>query len=162
MPRLDNQFQVTPSVLDRLIDYEPRETREPPRSRSSSIQELKNAVRRDLEWLLNTRCYLEAPEHGLEETKKSLAFYGLPDITGLSAQNPDEQNRLAAALENAIRTFEPRFLNLKITMEPPSHTERAIKFRINAQLDVDPAPEPVMFDTVLELGSGDFAVREVG
>ncbi|MER3430664.1 MAG: type VI secretion system baseplate subunit TssE [Blastocatellia bacterium] len=155
----DNQMQVTPSVLDRLVDLDPEESREAPKSRSQSLRDLKAAVRRDLEWLLNTRCFLDPPEKGLEEAKNSIAFFGLPDITGLSAQNPAEQLRLARAVENAIRIFEPRFLELQVSMEPPTLTERSIRFRIEAQLAVDPAPEPIAFDTVLVLGSGDFEVR---
>lgn len=82
----DNQLRVTPSILDRLIDLEPREAREAPRSRSTSIRELKAAVRRDLEWLLNSRTYIDASDPGLEETSRSVAVYGLPDIVGLSTE----------------------------------------------------------------------------
>ncbi|HLA94749.1 MAG TPA: type VI secretion system baseplate subunit TssE [Pyrinomonadaceae bacterium] len=156
----ESNVRVTPSVLDRLIDLEPRELKEGSKTRSTEMSELRAAVRRDLEWLLNTRCFLEAPENGLEEAKKSVAFYGLPDITGLSAKNSAEQNRLAKALENAIRIFEPRFLDLKVTLEHLGTADRSLKFRIEAKLDVDPAPEPIAFDTVLELGSGDFSIRE--
>ena len=160
MARNDSQIRITPSVLDRLIDYDPRETREPPKSRSATLQELKSAVRRDLEWLLNTRTVLDPDELDAREIKKSVAVYGLPDITGLSAQNKDEQARVLRAVEHAIHVFEPRFLNLKVTMEPPTQTERSISFRIEAQLDVDPVPEPIVFDTVLKLGSSDFSVKE--
>ena len=160
MARSDNQIRITPSVLDRLIDYDPRETREPPKSRSATLLELKASVRRDLEWLLNARTFLDPDELDAAETKNSVAVYGLPDITGLSAQSKDEQSRVLRAVEHAIRAFEPRFLNLKVTMEPPTATERSIRFRIEAQLDVDPVPEPIVFDTVLKLGSSDFDVKE--
>ena len=32
-------------------------------------------------------------------------------------------------------------------------------FRIDARLKVDPAPEPVSFDTLLQIGSGEFRVK---
>lgn len=160
MARTDNQIRITPSVLDRLIDYDPRDSKESPKSRSTTLQELKASVRRDLEWLLNTRTVLDAEDFGSTEIKRSVAVYGLPDITGLSAQNRDEQTRVLRSVEHAIRTFEPRFLDLKVTMEPPSVTERSIRFRIEAQLDIDPVPEPIVFDTVLQLGSCDFDVKQ--
>jgi type VI secretion system protein ImpF len=160
MARPDSNVRTTPSVLDRLIDYDPRETREPSKSRSTTLQELKASVRRDLEWLLNTRSFLNPDELDAPETRRSVAVYGLPDITGLSAQSKDEQARMLRAVEHAIRIFEPRFLNLKVTMEPPTTNERSIRFRIEAQLDVDPVPEPIVFDTVLKLGSSDFNVKE--
>ncbi len=159
MSRTDLEVRVTPSVLDRLIDYEPRESREAPKSRSTSLSELKQSIRRDLEWLLNTRCHTEALDDRLVEAKRSVAFYGLPDIVGVNAQNHAEQQRLIKAMDSAIRFFEPRFLNLKVTMEPVSTVDRQLKFRIEASLDVDPAPEPIVFDTVLQMGSGEFVIN---
>lgn len=87
-------------------------------------------------------------------------MFGLPDFTGLAMENPNEQKRLTKSVESAIRFFEPRFLDLKVTMEPLSTVERQLKFRIEANLDVEPAPEPISFDTVLQMGSGEFAVKE--
>jgi type VI secretion system protein ImpF len=160
MARIDSEIRITPSVLDRLLDFEPDMSREAPKSRSKSLRELKLSVRRDLEWLLNSRSFPEEIDERLEEVRKSVVVYGLPDITGISAKSHIEQKRLTEALENAIKTFEPRFLNLKVTLEPVNNIDRMLKFRIEAQLNVEPAPEPIAFDTVLQLGSGDFEVTE--
>lgn len=160
MTRTDNEIRITPSVLDRLLDFEPRSSQEAPKSRSRSLSELKLSVRRDLEWLLNTRCFVVDFDERLEEIKKSVVTYGLPDFTGISAKNHVEQKRLSDALETAIKTFEPRFLDLKVTLEPISNIDRLLKFRIEASLDIEPVPEPIVFDTVLQLGSGDFEVIE--
>lgn len=118
------------------------------------------SVMRDLEWLLNTRRYIGEIDENLEEVNKSLALYGLPDFTGVGAKNPSEQKRLVKELETAIKLFEPRFMDLKITLEPPSNTERVLRFRIEARLRVEPTPEPVVFDTMLQLGSGEYKVKE--
>jgi type VI secretion system protein ImpF len=159
MSRFDNEIRVSWSVLDRLIDKEPNESQDPPRSQSASLAELKQAVRRDLEWLLNTRCHFEDEEGGLEEAVRSVAFYGLPDFTSVSAKSGAEQDRMMKAIENALKYFEPRFSNLKVSMEPVSNVDRSLKFRIEAMLEVEPTPEAVVFDTVLQLGSGNFAVN---
>jgi type VI secretion system protein ImpF len=160
MSRIDNEIRITPSVLDRLLDFEPDVSREAPKSRSKSLRDLKLSVRRDLEWLLNSRSFPGEIDERLEEVKKSVVVYGLPDITGISAKSHIEQKRLTEALENAIKIFEPRFLNLKVTLEPVNNIDRMLKFRIEAQLNVEPTPEPIAFDTVLQLGSGDFDVKE--
>ena len=119
------------------------------------------SVRRDLEWLLNTRYFYDPGDGvGLEETIKSVAFYGMPDFTGASAKSHIEQTRMTQALEAALKHFEPRFINVKVSLEPISNLDRLLKFRIEASLDVEPAPEPVVFDTVLQMGSGNFAVKE--
>ncbi len=156
----DTEINITPSILDRLTDLEPRIPTEPPRSRLSRLAELKQAVRRDLEWLLNTRRLAEEVDENLEEVQSSLAVYGLPDFTGLGAKDPHEQKRMQAAIENAIRLFEPRFLGVQVTLEPLALTDRQLIFRIEASLDVEPAPEPIVFDTVLQVGGGGFAVIE--
>ena len=160
MSRKDNDVRVTPSVFDRLLDFEPRKSAEAPKSRSKSMSELKLAVRRDLEWLLNTRNYQTDLDEKLEEVPKSVIAYGLPDFTGVSVRNHREMKNLAKGLEKAIKHYEPRFLDLKVKLEPIDNTERILKFRIEAYLNVEPAPEPIAFDTVLELGSGDFQVKE--
>ncbi|MEP6901899.1 MAG: type VI secretion system baseplate subunit TssE [Actinomycetota bacterium] len=160
MARIENEIRITPSILDRLLDFEPDISKEAPKSRSKSLRELKLSVRRDLEWLLNSRCFPEEIDERLEEVKKSVVVYGLPDITGISAKSHIEQKRLSDALENAIRIFEPRFLNLKVMLEPVNNIDRMLKFRIEARLNVEPTPEPIAFDTVLQLGSGEFEVKE--
>jgi type VI secretion system protein ImpF len=160
MARTDHETRVTSSVLDRLLDFEPKASTESPKSRSKSLAELKQAVRRDLEWLLNTRQYLGSVDENLEEVNKSVAVYGLPDFTGVSAKSHLEMKRLTLAVENALKIFEPRFLNVKVMLEPVNNIDRLLKFRIEAQLNIEPSPEPIAFDTVLQLGSGDFQVKE--
>jgi predicted component of type VI protein secretion system len=51
-------------------------------------------------------------------------------------------------------------IDLKVTLEPVSNADKSLKFRIEARLDIEPTPEPIAFDTVLQLGSGDFEVNE--
>src|SRR5690349_20938533 len=108
MPRSDNEIRITPSVLDRLIDYEPEVSREPLASRSKSLRQMKESVKRDLEQLLNTRRSENCMPPDSKELENSLAAYGLPDFTSVSIKSPSEQERLLAALESAIAIFEPR------------------------------------------------------
>lgn len=160
MARSDYEIRVTSSVLDRLLDFEPKSSAEAPKSRSKSLAELKQSVRRDLEWLLNTRSFIGEIDENLEEVNKSVIVFGIPDFTGMSAKSDSELNRLTRTLERAIKTFEPRFLNVKVSLEPVSNIDRLLKFRIEAQLNIEPSPEPIAFDTILQLGSGDFQVKE--
>ena len=57
MAKIDNKSALIVSVLDRLLDDEPGNPREQPRSSGMDLRALKQNVRRDLENLLNTRCY---------------------------------------------------------------------------------------------------------
>ncbi|HEV8591597.1 MAG TPA: type VI secretion system baseplate subunit TssE [Pyrinomonadaceae bacterium] len=160
MSRIDLETRVTPSVLDRLIDLDPRESQEPAKSRSTSVADLKQSVRRDLEWLLNTRCHLDTIDDKLEEAPRSIAFYGLPDFTAVSVKSHIEQKRMTSAIENALKIFEPRFKNVQVTLEPVDNIDRQLRFRIEAMLDIEPTPEPIVFDSVLQQGAGGFSVIE--
>ncbi len=156
----DNEIRITPSIVDRLLDFEPKISTEAPKSRSQGLRELKMAVRRDLEWLLNTRHSADKVPEGLEEVNKSLAIYGLPDFTGMSSRDSDDRKDLIGNIETALRIFEPRFMNLKVFLEEIDDVQRGVRFRIQATLRVEPTPEPVVFDTVLQVGSGAFEVKE--
>ena len=156
----ESEIRITPSIVDRLIDFEPKISTEAPKSHSQSLRELKQSVRRDLEWLLNTRHTADKIPEGLEEVNRSLAIYGLPDFTGLSSKSLDDRKSLIRDIETALRIFEPRFMNLKVTLEEINNVERGVKFRIQATLRVEPTPEPVVFDTILQVGSGAFEITE--
>ena len=159
MARTDNEVRVTPSVLDRLLDYEPELSREPLPSRAKNLRQFKQSIRRDLEWLLNTRQIAEGLPPELKETNDSLAAYGLPDFTTLSIESAADQKQIKREIEETIRRFEQRLENVVVSFEPGRPTERVLRFRIDARLKVDPAPEPITFDTVLQLGSGQYLVR---
>jgi type VI secretion system protein ImpF len=158
MPRIDEEIRINLSVLDRLVDFEPEVTTEPPPSRSKALRQVKQALRRDLEWLLNTRRVLEVPDE-LPLLADSLLAYGLPDFTNLSVKNAEDQNDLTHAIEVTLKRFEPRLENIVVSVANASVLERAFRFKIEARLRIDPVPEPISFDTTLQLGSGNFAVK---
>ncbi len=158
MSRFDNEIRVRPSLLDRLIDYEPEYSREAPASRVKNLRILKQSVRRDLEWLLNTRATPNVPPE-LKEVQASVAVYGLPDMTTLSGKSPADKVRLRRSVERALEVFEPRLEGVVVTIDPEPGPNLSMRFRIDARLKVDPAPEPVTFDTLLQIGSGEFRVK---
>ncbi len=156
MPRGDAEGPVTLSVLDRLIDLEPKNQSEAPLSRAQSLRRLKAALKRDLEWLLNTRRTIQ--EASARELERSLYHYGLPDFTGLSLRSTRDQQKITKMLEATVAMFEPRLANVRVTMEPLPENARRLRFLIEGLLRIDPAPERVSFDTVLELSNGQYQV----
>jgi type VI secretion system protein ImpF len=146
---------ITISALDRLIDLEPDNRMENPLSRSQSVRLLKNAVRRDLEWLLNSRRIADPPDEGLKEVNKSAYIYGLPDLSALTMLVAADRNRLVRQILATINMFEPRLINVRLVMvETADAAKKDVRLRIEAMLRMDPVPEPVSFDTVIELKSG--------
>jgi type VI secretion system protein ImpF len=158
MARIDEEIRINLSVLDRLVDFEPETTAEVPPSRSKALRQVKQALRRDLEWLLNTRRVLEVPEE-LPLLADSLLAYGLPDFTNLTVKSAGDQHDLTHAIEVTLKRFEPRLADIVVSVANASLLERAFRFRIEARLRIDPVPEPISFDTTLQLGSGNFAVK---
>jgi type VI secretion system protein ImpF len=150
---------VTLSVLDRLLDDDPKRSAEAPMTRPQSMRALKAALKRDLEWLLNTRRTIDPPPDSARETLRSVYRYGFEDISSKSVLSPDDQNDLVREMESVIAVFEPRLKRVKVRMEAVGDTTQSLRFVIEGLLNVDPAPEPVRFDTVLEIGKGEYAVR---
>lgn len=154
-PRSQGDVTVTLSVLDRLIDNEPGTSAEAPLSRSMSAKAMRKAVERDLEWLLNTRRIFLQPDESLKEVNESLYVYGLPDFSNYAIAAPADRGKLLRQLTAAIKNFEPRILNPRIVPVESVKTSgiQELRFRIEGLLAMDPAPEPVSFDTVVELRS---------
>jgi type VI secretion system protein ImpF len=161
MPTTEREGPVTLSVLDRLVDQEPERKLDPPLTRAQSLRELKAGLRRDLEWLLNTRRTIEESPASLKELERSLYNYGLPDLSSLYLRSSKDQETLLKAIRTAINLFEPRLLNIKVTLEPAAEEARVLRFGIEGLLRMDPAPEHVFFDTVLEPMSGQYQVKSL-
>ncbi len=147
---------VTLSVLDRLLDDEPKSKVEGPLTHSKSLAQLKTAIRRDLENLLNTRCTPEPLPETRVETRRSMYNYGVPDITEIGQNFLYEKDRLLAEIERAVRLFEPRLGEVNVAILPAAGAARVLRFVIEGMLRIDPAPEHVVFDAALELTSGEY------
>jgi type VI secretion system protein ImpF len=160
MARIREDQSLTSSLLDRLMDDEPNLTVEPAKSRSQVLRELKRSVCRDLENLLNTRWRCVSWPEDLPQLEVSLVNYGLPDFTGANMSQPSERAQLRRTIEQVIRRFEPRFKTVKVTMlENKDDLARTLRFKIEALIHAEPAPEPVVFDSQLEPSTSTFEVR---
>ena len=159
MARRDATGPVTLSVLDRLIDRDPKTRSEIPLTRAQSLRELKLALKRDLEWLLNTRKTIDPSPDSARETVRSVYHYVFEDISSKSVLSSRDHSDLIREMEASIAVFEPRLKRAKVRMEQTEGNYRTLKFVIEGLLCMDPAPEPVRFDTVLELGKGEYEVK---
>jgi len=160
MPKPDPDLAVTSSIIDRLIDLEPGISADPQVRRSQSVRQLKASLQRDLEWLLNTRRNPDEVPESYEELSRSLYNYGLPDVTSMGLNAPRDKQRLLRHIEQTIEIFEPRLADIRVhALEDAGSGSRIMRFQIEALLKMDPAPEQVFFDTVLQLNSGEYQVK---
>ena len=151
MARIDKKKKLRASILDRLLDNEPENQTEIDHGQHHKLKQLRLSVRRDLENLLNTRYrVIEAPEE-FSELELSLINYGMPDLATINIVEFEKRKEFTAKLETILKQFEPRFKEVNVSyLENKDNTDRTLHFRIDATLYADPAPEVVIFDSVLE------------
>jgi type VI secretion system protein ImpF len=161
MARVDNKKDLRPSVLDRLFDNEPHLQVEAEKNKHQRLKALRDSVRRDLENLLNTRYRVVQPGEEFVELEKSLLNYGLPDLATVNIQDNDKKKEFTHELERILKTLEPRFKSVRVSYIENTHIiDRTLRFRIDATLYADPAPETVIFDSTLEPVSRTMTVEE--
>ena len=159
MAASEHEIAVQPPLLDRLIDLEPL-SGDPQQTRAAAVRSLREALRRDLEWLLNTRRTPLDLTKSFEELPLSVFNYGLPDFSALSANAPKDRQKLLAELERTISLFEPRLRNVRVVLVEGSGVgTRMLRFQIEGSLQVDPSPEHISFDGELQLASGEYQLR---
>jgi type VI secretion system protein ImpF len=151
MARTDADEPVVMSIFDRLLDHDPSSKQEVRKPRGKALGELRDALRRDLEALLNARpCSTTWPPF-LSELDSSILNYGVTTITSADLSTDDNRERFRAAVERTIRRFEPRFLRVSVHLiDDPERLDRTLRFRIEALVNAKPAPEPIVFDSVLD------------
>ncbi len=159
MARIDPDQPLLPSVLDRLLDDDPDSQRDPPKARGQQLGELRRAVGRDLEALLNTRQRCRSAPSDLKQLDHSLINYGIPDLTAANLATAERRDDFRATIEEAIRRHEPRFVTVSvILLENAEPGDRTLRFRIEALIRADPAPEPLIYDSYLEPVTRNFSV----
>ncbi len=148
MKNIRSTANIIPSLLDRLIDEDPSTTTEAVKSQTQQIAEIKEAVRRDLENLLNTRLRKNQYIDRYPELKTSLANYGLQDFSQIPVESDSDQQVFAANIRDIIRRFEPRFKNVQVdVMQNGENYQRALYVKISAVLLMEPDPLPVIYDS---------------
>ena len=151
--------RFVPSLLDRLIDAAPLSGSEPTRP-SLSLEQLKDAVARDLESLLNAR-------HGssrdafdrFANARRSIAAFGLDDFAAMSMTSIDDRAAICRSIERAINNFEPRLRGVRVELDKRDTATQKLRFAIRAVLIAHPLQEPVNFDAVLQTTTQSYAVQ---
>lgn len=139
----------TPGLFDRLLGVPVRGASGATVSRLS-IDELKDAVARDLEALLNTRAAV--PEEllkGYLECGSSIITYGLTDFADRSLSSPSDRAYICNCIETAIARHEPRLRKVRAMVEVREESVNRLTFSISAVLVASASEEPVQFDAVL-------------
>lgn len=148
-----------PSLLDKLFDDDPRETRGGTFKRLSS-EEFKDSVARDIEALLNNRFVVdEAQLKDYPECQRSLVTYGINDFSGRSLASSVDRAYICRSLELAISRHEQRLVNVRVALNQEQRSTGALRFSISALLVIHPSREPISFDAMLQPSTLQYSVR---
>lgn len=124
------------------------------------MEAIRNGVSRDLENLLNTRS--EAARmipDSFKECRASSLTYGILDFSSYSLLSPHDRDRIRRSLEQAISLHETRLTRVRVMLEPQHELDRALRFRIDALMELGDNDEKVQFDAVLQLNTQTYLVR---
>lgn len=130
---------MSSSLLDKLSDT------------NGHFQDVRAAVSRDLEILLNTRS--EAARlvpTAFPQCRQSSLTFGIPDFSALSLSSPQARDRIRRLLEQAIMLHECRLTAVRVTLEPERQNNNVLAFRVEALLKLGKTHEKVQFDAVLQ------------
>jgi type VI secretion system protein ImpF len=166
MAELTQKERLQPSLLDRLTDDDPTQLTESRDKRVITPARLRECVRRDLAWLLNT-ANLGTVEDlaATPEVQTSVLNYGLPDLSGRTVSSVDAR-LLERMLHLTIVTFEPRLLKgslkVKLHVDTEKMNHNAMCFDIEAQLWAQPLPLRLFMRTEIDLENGGVAITDLG
>jgi type VI secretion system protein ImpF len=154
---LEQQERLQPSLLDRLTDEEPEKSRESRDKRVLSVRKLRECIKRDLAWLLNTGNLNDVQDlSDYPLVAESVLNYGMPDITGQTTSNIDT-GVLERQLREIILRYEPRIMRNSLRVHVVTSDEmsvNALRFEIEFDMWAEPVPERLYLKTEVDLGSG--------
>lgn len=165
MAELTPRERLQPSLLDRLTDEDANNPHEPREKRILSMKALRQAVLRDLGWLLNSSS-LEQDLTASPLAARSVINYGMPPLSGLTASGLDVAD-MERRIRQVIWDFEPRLLRDTVQVKVLStdaeedHPNQVI-FEIQAELWGQPLPEALYLRTALDLEIGEIRIFDAG
>jgi type VI secretion system protein ImpF len=151
MAKNKNERLVTQSLIDRLTDYE-----DWPTTRSASLRMYREGIKRDVEWLLNSRRAFVSEVDKYELASVSVFNFGLPDMTALRGHDP---SAVLMAILQSLRTHEPRIRDPRVHLVRSDTLARSLRFHVDGMLVFEDGEEDISFDTVLEIISGEYEVK---
>ena len=158
MPEMTPLEKLLPCLLDRLTDDEPGKEQESRSKRVISLKKYRQAVERDLVWLLNTHANeAQSGYDAYDEIPSSVLNYGVQNVAGMTSSNLGIDD-MRYQLGEALRRFEPRIIpntiSIEVKMDPDEMSHRALQFEIRGDLWAEPIPESLFIKTELDLETG--------
>lgn len=159
--------RLQPALFDRLFDEAPQRRKESQDSVMITYTALRQAVLRDLRWLLNT-ANLESSEvlADMPEVKRSCVNFGLPALAGKRMSEIDWID-MESAIRQAIVDFEPRILrdSVQVTCKSDPRVldhHNVLTLEIRGLLWCTPYPRELWLSTDIDLETGHMELTDLG
>lgn len=164
------------ALIGRVVELEQACRMEVRRAYAVSMEQLRASVLRELANLLNAQCAETLTEEtaqgpvslfdGLTHARDSVLNYGIPALSGRIRTEADCAE-LAQGIERAIRRFEPRLTNVRVSAE--AHREGGmaavrspVALTIDGELWGYPVSEEMRLRTVIDLEKGEARIEPAG
>lgn len=190
MAELYQQERLQPSLLDRLTDNSYLAKQNAPTEKHNELsakaehdskkttnslsqqsdpldrqgitaRKLREIVKRDLGWLLNTGSLDDVEDlENYPYTAQSVLNYGIPDLTGVTVANANVRD-IERRLQRAILQYEPRILKktLQINVVKTDEMSRhALQFEIECDIWGQHSPEHLILKSEIDLETGSVVV----
>ncbi|MGK0309737.1 MAG: type VI secretion system protein ImpF [Lentimonas sp.] len=150
--------RLQPCLMDRLFDDEPRRKSESREDKVVSVKRFREGVKRDIEWLLNSKSRFYDLNDDLHRVRDSVLNYGIRDFTGLSSENLSLKT-LENIIRNALIVYEPRLITDELEVKAVNASSEmkkinALSFEISGKIWAEPLPQDFVLRTEVSLDTG--------
>ena len=166
-PRRGRQ-PLLPTLFDRLQDDNPFQPSAPPSAYAHTADTLRQSIRRDLSFLLNTLNadgLIDPATH--PHAASSCLNFGIPPLAGQHVQEGQWQH-VEILIREVVKRFEPRLDEGSLTVTPLPSREQStgqggghlLRFEIRAQINAKPYPLAFLVQSAVDLETsrlGEFA-----
>lgn len=155
--------RLQPALLDRLTDYARDSLTEARDARVIDINRLRDIIRRDLSWLLNTNNLETQVDPELyPHVTNSVLNYGVREVSGDFATE-DRALRIHRSIAAAIDRFEPRIRAGTVDIierKEDSGRRTTIVFDIAAEMWAQPYPIELYLRSEVDITTGELRLEE--
>ena len=150
--------RLQPCLMDRLFDDEPRRQSESREEKVISVKRFREGVKRDIEWLLNSKSRFYDLEDHLHDVRDSVLNYGIRDFTGLSSENL-KLRTLERVIYDSLIVYEPRLIPDELDVRAVNAVSEmkkvnALPFEISGKIWAEPLPQDFVLRTEVSLETG--------
>lgn len=150
--------RLQPSLLDRLTDDAPDQSRETRDTRVIDISRLRDIIQRDLSWLLNTTNIASTFDtEAYPNVARSVLNYGLSVVSG-EYSTKDRAELIRRSIQRAISQHEPRIIDgtVDVRLSPDeTGTDMMVAIEIRADMWAQPLPLELYLRSQVDVTTGE-------